>query len=419
MFALVDANSFYCSAEQVFRPDWRGKPIIVLSNNDGCVVAANRQAKEAGIPKFKPYFQVKALCEQKGVVALSSNYELYADLSAKMMDVIGRFAPEQHIYSIDESFLSFQRAYPAISDLRTQGQTIRRAVWKECRLPVCVGMGETLTLAKIANHAAKKIPGYNGVCVIDNERERLDVLGQLSVGDVWGIGRKLEKRFQQMGIHTALKLAQYPVGLVKNNFNVEVERTIRELNGQMCKKWDQVRADKQQIYSTRSVGERIVDIDSLRQALSKHAGIAARKARQQGSLCKVFLCFAGNSPFDEHPQSFRFIHRFAYPTADTQQLTKVACDAAEQLFKEGVRYYKIGVGLLDLSDGTHEQFDLLNPVPNNTKLMSVFDQINGKYGSDTMFMAAQGIDEKWGMRRELLTPQYTTRWCDLPLFKCN
>lgn len=156
MFALVDANSFYCSAEQVFRPEWRGKPVIVLSNNDGCVVAANRQAKEAGIAKFKPYFEVKALCELKGVIALSSNYELYADLSSKMMDVIGRFAPEQYVYSIDESFLSFHRCFPAIKDLREHGSLIRRAVWKECRLPVCIGMGTTLTLAKIANHAAKK-----------------------------------------------------------------------------------------------------------------------------------------------------------------------------------------------------------------------------------------------------------------------
>ncbi len=163
MFALVDANSFYCSAEQVFRPDWRGKPMIVLSNNDGCIVAANRQAKEAGIEKFKPYFQVKALCEQKGMIALSSNYELYADLSAKMMQVIGRFAPEQHIYSIDESFLSFEHSFPAIRSLKEHGMKLRRAVWRECRLPVCVGFGQTLTLAKVANHAAKKIEGYNGV----------------------------------------------------------------------------------------------------------------------------------------------------------------------------------------------------------------------------------------------------------------
>lgn len=184
MFALVDANAFYCSAEQVFRPEWRGKPVIVLSNNDGCVVAANRQAKAAGVEKFKPYFQVKSLCEQKEVIVLSSNYELYADLSAKMMDVIGRFGPEQYVYSIDESFLSFERVYPAIADLNAHGHKLRRAVWKECRLPVCVGMGPTLTLAKIANHAAKKLPDYQGVCVLSAAHEWEPVLAQLAASDV-------------------------------------------------------------------------------------------------------------------------------------------------------------------------------------------------------------------------------------------
>lgn len=244
MYALVDANSFYCSAEQVFRPDWRGKPVVVLSNNDGCVVAANRHAKEAGIEKFKPFFQVKALCEQKGVIALSSNYELYADLSSKMMQVIGRLAPEQHIYSIDESFLSFERCYPAIPCLKTHGMKLRRAVWRECRLPVCVGFGPTLTLAKIANHAAKKIQGYNGVCVLDSEQERRTILSKLGAGDIWGIGKRIQARLKFMGINTALELADYPPALARKEFNVEVERTIRELNGQPCKAWDQSRADK-------------------------------------------------------------------------------------------------------------------------------------------------------------------------------
>lgn len=343
MFALVDANSFYCSAEQVFRPDWRGKPMIVLSNNDGCIVAANRQAKEAGIEKFKPYFQVKALCEQKGVIALSSNYELYADLSAKMMQVIGRFAPEQHIYSIDESFLSFEHSFPAIRSLKEHGMKLRRAVWRECRLPVCVGFGQTLTLAKVANHAAKKIEGYNGVCVLDSERERKAVLGQLHVSEVWGIGRKLTHRLEMMGINTALKLANYPPALIRKEFNVEVERTVRELNGQKCKGWDAARADTKQIFSTRSAGQRITDLESLQQALCKHANIASFKARKQKSLCRVMLCFANSSPFDPLLVARRAVHRFAYPTADVTHITQAASRLAEQLFLQDVRFYKIGV----------------------------------------------------------------------------
>ena len=418
MFALVDANSFYCSAEQVFRPDWRGRPLIVLSNNDGCIVAANRQAKEAGVPKFTPYFKIKRLCEQKGVIALSSNYELYADLSAKMMEVIGRFAPEQHIYSIDESFLSFHRCFPAIPDLRAHGAALRRAVWKECRLPVCVGIGSTLTLAKVANHAAKKIEGYQGVCLINSEADRIAILKQLDVGDVWGIGRKLSQKLAFLGIHSAYDLARYPPALARKEFNVEVERTVRELNGQASKGWDVARADKKQIFSTRSVGTRITELGTLQQALSKHAGIAALKARQQRSLCKVMLCFASNSPFDEKPLSFRSVHNFPYPTADTHQLVKAASDAAVSLFKEPVRYYKIGVGLIDLVNGQHQQYDLFNPEPNNQPLMNVFDALNQRYGRDTVFVAAQGIEQKWSMRREMLSPQYTTRWKDVPRVKC-
>ncbi|MDE1236314.1 Y-family DNA polymerase [Vibrio aestuarianus] len=418
MFALVDANSFYCSAEQVFRPEWRGKPIIVLSNNDGCIVAANRQAKEAGIEKFKPYFQVKALCEQKGIIALSSNYELYADLSAKMMQVIGRFAPEQHIYSIDESFLSFERSYPAIKCFRAQGILLRRAVWRECRLPVCVGFGPTLTLAKVANHAAKKIEGYNGVCVLDNERERKAILGQLYVGDVWGIGREITRRLELMGINTALKLANYPPALIRKEFNVEVERIVRELNGQKCKGWDTARADKKQIFSTRSAGQRITDLESLQQALCKHANIASFKARKQKSLCRVMLCFANSSPFDSLPVARRAVHRFAYPTADVSQITQAASRLAEQLVQQDVRFYKIGVGLIDLVDGQNEQPDLFNLTPNNPKLMDVYDRLNNKFGSETVFLAAQGISQKWSMRRQMLTPQYTTRWVDLPKIKC-
>lgn len=293
---------------------------------------------------------------------LSQLYELYADLSSKMMAVIGRFTPEQHVYSIDESFLSFAPRTKAIPCLRSHGAALRKAVWRECRLPVCVGFGSTLTLAKVANHAAKNIAGYAGVCVLDTERER-------------------------------------------KAFNVELERTVRELNGQSCKTWDVAEADKKQIFSTRSFGERIEEEEALRQALCQHAGIASRKARQQGSLCKVLLCFAASSPFDASPYSQRALHRFAYPTADATHLTKVVSELAAKLFVPGVRFYKVGVGLLDLVDGRQEQADLFNPAPNNAPLMAVFDGLNKRYGQNTLFLAAQGIEQKWQMRREFLTPQ--------------
>ncbi|MFT5674334.1 MAG: DNA polymerase V [Paraglaciecola sp.] len=417
MYALVDANSFYCSAEQVFRPEWRNRPIIVLSNNDGCIVAANRLAKEAGIKKFKPYFEVRKQCEQKGVIALSSNYELYGSLSSAMMEVIGRFAPEQHIYSIDESFLLFKNCYPAIPCLTAHAAKIRRAVWKETRLPVCVGIGETLTLAKVANHAAKKIEGYHGVCAIDAIEQRTTILKSMSTSDVWGVGRQISKRLSEMNINSAYALSCMKTGIAKKQFSIELERTVRELNGEICKGWDEARTDKKQIFSTRSVGNRITDISSLCQALSKHASIAGAKARAQGSLCQSMMVFATNSPFDERPGGFKFIHHFAYPTNDTCELIEAATKTAVARFSPNIRYYKIGIGLINLTCETHRQQDFFE-VRRSPDMMNILDDINAKYGTDSMFIAAQGISQKWSMRREMLTPQYTSCWQDIPSIKC-
>ena len=418
MFALVDANSFYCSAEQVFRPEWRGKAIIVLSNNDGCIVAANKQAIALGIQKFQPFFKVRHLCEKAGIITCSSNYELYADLSHKMMQVIGRFAPEQHIYSIDESFLSFNDCKKHIPDLTLHAQKIRRAVWKETRLPVCVGIGKTLTLAKVANHIAKKWPGFNGVCVLDNENFNNTAFEQLAPIDVWGIGRKTNQKLKQNGVLTVLQLSKVNPRFLPAGFNVELHRTIKELNGEACKTWDGVRADKVQIFSTRSMGKRITNSDSLNQALAKHIAIACVKAREQQSLCGTLMVFAASSPFDERPCSYKMLIHFNPPTNDTSQLLKAVSENINQLFKAGVPYYKVGVGLLNLSHAQQQQFDLFHPIQSNTALMNVLDNINQRYGNDSAFFAAQGVNESWSMRRELLTPQYTTKWSHIPHIFC-
>ncbi|MDA7746540.1 Y-family DNA polymerase [Psychromonas sp.] len=418
MFALVDANSFYCSAEQVFRPEWRGKPLIVLSNNDGCIVAANKQAIALGIQKFQPYFKMKTLCEHTGIIVCSSNYELYADLSHKMMQVIGRFAPEQHIYSIDESFLSFKNTTQSIPDLVSHAQGIRQAVWKETRLPVCVGIGQTLTLAKVANHVAKKWPGFNGVCLFNDEGFRKEVFEQLTPIDVWGIGRKTNEKLKQNGILNVWQLSQLNMRYLPTGFNVELERTIKELNGQPCKIWDGVRADKLQIFSTRSLGKRITDIASLNQALAKHGAIAAAKAREQKSLCGTLIIFVANSPFDEFPCSYKIVKQFHTPTNDTTQINKVISDSIHQLYQPGIGYYKIGIGLLNLSNAEYKQWDILSPSVDNIPLMNVLDKINQRFGRDSAFFIAQGTDEKWSMHRELLTPQYTTNWHHIPPILC-
>lgn len=291
-------------------------------------------------------------------------------------------------------------------------------MWKEARLPVCVGIGATLTLAKIANHAAKKLAGYQGVCVIDNERDRIAILKQLKVGEVWGIGRRLSAKLELMQINSAFELSKLPPGLARKQFSIEVERTVRELNGEVCKLWDEARADKKQIFSTRSMGERITDVESLLQALSKHLGIAAAKARQQGSTCKAMLLFASNSPHDERPVSYKTVVHFPCPTNCTVELTQALTAAAPKLFRDGVRYYKIGVGLIELASERHSQLDLFHSPSAKSGLMQTVDELNQRYGTDTLFVAAQGIEHKWAMRRDLLTPQYTTKWRSLPRVKC-
>ncbi|WP_299492390.1 Y-family DNA polymerase [uncultured Shewanella sp.] len=433
MFALVDANSFYCSAEQVFRPDWRGKPLVVLSNNDGCIVAANRQAKALGVKKFVPYFQVKALCEKRGVIALSSNYALYGDLSMKMMQIIGRFAPEQYIYSIDESFLSFKGAAAgeggsvAFMDI---GQRIRRAVWKEARLPVSVGMGATLTLAKLAAHIAKTVPEYQGVCVIDTEGKRLDMLRRVSVGDVWGVGRKLMKKLARLNVHSAYDLSGLPYELTyksssKNlghGFNIEVSRTIAELNGEPVKEWDRVHVDKKQIFSTRSLGERMTDNkEALCQALCLHVDIAAVKMRQQQSGCLQLLLFAMSSPHDTHARAFKVLHTFERPVSSSLELCRAVKQLVSRLYHKGIRYYKVGVGLMDLVSCHHQQLDMFSPLLEHPNLMPVYDKLNRRFGRGTVFVAAEGTSKSradWTMRRTYLTPQYTTQWHCLPKINC-
>jgi DNA polymerase V len=403
MYALVDCVSYYCSAESIFRPDLRGRPVVVLSNNDGCIVAASPAALALGIKKFRPYFKMRDICEGKDVTVFSSNYELYSAVSAKVMAIISGFAPRSYIYSIDEVFLQFDRC-ASLGDLEAIGHQIRRTVWKEAKIPVGFGAGQTLTLAKCASHACRKIAGLaTGSYVIDTEQKRRTVLQKMSIDKVWGIGSRLTKHLNLMNIHTAWQLANMPPKLARKRFSVELERTIRELNNERCKGWDEARADKQQIFSTRSVGRRITDPVSIKQALSQHASIAGEKLRKQGSLCGQMLVFAHASPFDNDPGT----------------LIRHAGETAEQCFRSGIRYYKIGIGLLDLSQREHFQGDLFAQAePDDPVLMATMDGLNRRLGRGTLFLASQGIEQKWRMRRDLLSPRYMTRWADLPRVKC-
>ena len=419
MYALVDAVSFYASAEKVFDPAIRSKPVVVLTNNDGCVCAICPIARRLNIPKFGPYFKVKHLLEQNNVVIRSSNYELYADLSDKMMNIIARFCDTQHIYSIDESFLHFNGYTSLIKDWHEYGHTIRRTVWRETKLPVGVGFGPTPTLAKAANHAAKKLSGFNGVAVINSEQTRQAILQRMSCEDVWGIGRRLAKKLKIMNIHTAWDLAQQNPRAMRRAFSVVVERTVSELNGITCLNWDDVRQDKREIYSTRSFGERICEPTALKTALINHVTTVANKLRAQHSLTHQLYIFAASGAHENKYYKKSFVYKFPSPTNDTCVMANAVSEVFNKIYQPGIRFYKCGVGAVELISEQFQQNDLFNKSPDNPKLMQCLDTINNRYGKGMLSLASSKLNDRWHMNRDFLSPQYTTRWRDIPKIYCE
>ncbi|ATC94272.1 Y-family DNA polymerase [Pseudoalteromonas tunicata] len=419
MYALVDAVSFYASAEKVFDPAIRFKPVVVLTNNDGCICAVCPIAKKLSIPKFQPYFKVKPFLDAHKVVVRSSNYELYADLSERMMTVINRYCDNHYVYSIDESFLQFTGFQNIISDWFTYGKTIRRAVWRETGLPVGVGFGPTPTLAKAANHAAKKLAGFRGVAVINDEQSRKNILSQMSVTDVWGIGSRLGKKLTFLGIHSALDLANQNPKMMRRQFSVVVERTINELNGITCLSWDDVKQNKKEIFSTRSFGERIFDAHTLNAALVTHGSIVAKKLRNQHSLTKKLLIFASSSVHEDNYYKKSILYDFAVPTCDTIVIANAIAEVLPQIFKANTRFYRCGVGAIELADSKFQQKDLFATTTDQPELMKCLDSINKRYGTGTLSLACEKKTQHWQMKRALLSPQYTTRWSDIPVVDCN
>ncbi|WP_159820303.1 Y-family DNA polymerase [Colwellia sp. 20A7] len=418
MYALVDAVSFYASAEKVFDPSIRNKPVVVLTNNDGCICAVCPIARRLGIPKFKPYFQIKYFLEKHGVVVRSSNYELYADLSERMMNVIARYCDNQYIYSIDESFLEFKNYGNLIGDWHKYGHEIRKAIWKETRLPVGVGFGTTPTLAKAANHAAKKLTGFNGVAVIDSNQTSRPILKRMSVTDVWGIGNRLGKKLNLLGINTADQLMQQSAKEMRRQFSVVVERTVNELNGITCLSWDEVRAPKQEIFSTRSFGQRITDHQALMFALVTHGSIVGRKLRQQHSLVKRLMIFASSSPHENQYYKKSIVYEFPVATDSSSQIASAISIVLQDIFQIGVYFYRCGVGAISLESQQYQQPDFFTPSQPSPLIMNCFDKINQRYGQGAVTLASEGRAEKWQMRRSLLSPQYTSRWRDIPKISC-
>ena len=416
MYALVDCNSFFASCEQVFRPDIRDKPVVVLSNNDGCIVARSKEAKRLGVPDLQPYFKIADQLRQAGVHVFSSNYELYGDLSSRVMNSLSGFSPNVEVYSIDEAFLDVSGL--PIKTLPSFGHEIRTMIYRHIGLPVGVGIGSTKTLAKLANYIAKHSAKCNFVCVLDTPTQWHKVFSRIPVHQIWGIGRRLSRRLADQDIHSVLDLMKQDPEHMKKLYNVNVSRTISELQGTPCFGLEESPELKKQIFSTRSFGEKVTDCISLEQAVSQYASRACEKLRKEAQLVKTIQVFASSSRFDVDYYTRSVVVPLAALTNDTRLISAIARQVVRNtIFKPNVRFARAGVGLIELSEETPQQFDAFTPRQSerSKQLMDVMDTVNREHGR--IFIASQGIDPSWKMQRNLKSPAYTTRWSDLPLVK--
>jgi DNA polymerase V len=416
--ALIDVNNFYVSCERVFNPKLINKPVVVLSNNDGCAVARSNEVKALGVDMGAPWFKFKDLAKQHGIIAYSSNYALYADMSNRVMSILRQFSPDQEIYSIDESFLdltSFQSR-----DLITYGQQMRKRILRWTGLPVCVGIGSTKTLAKLANHCAKKRSKFNSVCNFNtmNDIELNQILSEIAVGEVWGVGRKLAPKLNALGIHTVLDLKQADPEQLRQQFSVVMEKTIRELNGTVCIEMEEIAPSKKQILSSRSFGRPVPDYQSLAESITLYMSRAAEKLRKQQSFAGSVYVYIRTSPFREQDPFYGngMTIPISSPTNDTMQLVNVALWILKRLYKPNYNYAKAGVMLSELVPAQGVQTDLFSQVqvsPKSSKLMLAMDAINKKMGKESIKLASEGFTRPWKMKQENKSPSYTTKWDEL------
>lgn len=420
MFALVDVNSFYASCETVFRPDLRGKPVVVLSNNDGCVIARSAEAKKLQVPMGAPYFKLKDEFRKHGVHIFSSNYALYADMSNRVMTTLEGMAPAVEIYSIDEAFMNLS-GMSRIEPLEDFGRRVRARIKQETHLIVGVGIAPTKTLAKLANHAAKKWSKTGGVLDLSNIERQKKLMALVPVEDVWGVGRRISKKLNAMGVITAKDLSEQSTYIIRKHFNVVLERTVRELRGEPCLELEEFAPVKQQIVCSRSFSSRITEYIYMRQAVCSFAERAAEKLRKERQFCKQIAVFVRTSPHAEGEVFYgnQASRKLLTPSNDTRDIIRVAMDALDDIWVDGHRYMKAGVMLGDFfSQGVSQLnlFDEYRPQPNSEALMRVIDGLN-QSGKANLFFAGQGIERSWAMKREMLSPAYTTRFADLPVVK--
>ncbi|EML4809088.1 DNA polymerase thumb domain-containing protein [Acinetobacter baumannii] len=425
VFFLIDVNNMYVSCERVFDPSLNNKPVIVLSNNDGCAVARSNEAKSLNIKMGVPLFQIKDIVQQHNVIVLSSNYAMYAEMSRRFHTILASYVTAEEVepYSIDECFVDFT-AYEKNFDLEKVGQQMRQQIWKWLGLPVCVGIGRSKTEAKIANHIAKKNPGFNSVCDLVNMDpcNKEYYFAQIDVSEVWGVGRKHSKKLQSMGINTVLDLACAEPREMQKRFSIVMARTIYELQGISCIEIEHTPPSKKQIVTSRSFGGRVTELTDLKEAISMYAQDACKRLRDEGLLCGCMITFVQSNPFDPNVPFYNksITGSFSEPTDCAIDFVKAATRMLNDIYKEGIKYKKCGVVLTGLEPKSGHTYDLLTDfemIEKKEQLMRALDNVHTKFGKKKIGVGPCFIPNRnWSMSRDKLS-RNPFRWGELLIIK--
>jgi len=410
--AIIDVNNFYVSCERVFNPKLENKPVVVLSKNDGCAISRSNEAKTLGIKMGTPWFKLKEFAKQENVTALSSNYTLYLDMSRRVMTLLSKFSPEQEIYSVDESFLDLTSFKS--KDLIKYGQQIKTKIKQWTGLPVSIGIGSTKTLSKLANHIAKKNSSFKGVCNLNvMDQDTLETwMSHIPVNEVWGVGRSLAPKLNQLGIISVLDLKLADPDYIRQQFSIILEKTVRELNGVMCMKLKDIAEPNKEIMVSRSFGRRVKDKQELIEAITSYTSRAAERMRKQESVATSLYVYIRTSPHDNKKQYANGVNIPLFqPSDDTMVLTNAALLGLDYIFREGFDYQKAGVTLCNLTSKHQKQGSLFNGTISHSR-MNVMDTINQRW-KGKLKLGSEGVTKEWEMKSQFKSRNYTTNWDQL------
>lgn len=412
VLALVDCNSFYCSCERLFAPHLEKKPVVVLSNNDGCVVSRTDEAKALGIPMGVPYFKIRDFVQKHQVAVFSSNYALYGDISARIMKVLSQFTPEIEVYSIDEAFLDLT----GFSNLQEYGLKIREMVKKLIGIPVSIGMAPTKVLAKVANRIAKKKNGHGGIFDLNDPQTQDSVLETIDVQDIWGIGYKSAEKLNRIKIKTAKDLRDANEHTIQKLLTVVGRRIVRELRGELCLPLELLRKDRKQIVCGRGFGKPVFELEEIKEALANYVTLAAERLRKQKSVCGTVQVILHTNPFKNTTQYFNQASiTLLTGTSSTNTLIRAASMGLERIYQQGFEYKKVGVILINLCPANRNQMDLLSyrSISSSDSCMEAIDKINARMGGNALKFGACGTNDDWKMLAKLKSRCYTTKWNEI------